>query len=57
MPDNSISVVFKGYDELSSVMKTIASSGKGLSKEYEELERRGKLFPVGTRNCKRKSGN
>jgi len=54
MPDNSVSVVFKGYDELSSVMKTIASSGKGLSKEYEELERRGQALSSGNEKLQKK---
>ena len=54
MPDNSISVVFKGYDQLSSVMKTIAASGKGLSKEYEDLERRGKPLASGNENLQKK---
>ena len=54
---NSISVVFKGYDELSGIMKTIASSGKGLSKEYEELERRGKALSSGNEALQKKIGS
>ncbi len=54
LPDNSVSVVFKGYDELSRVMKDIAASGKGLSKEYEDLERRGKALAAGNENLQKK---
>lgn len=56
MPKDSIAVVFKGYDELSGVIKTIASSGKGLSKEYEELERRGKALSSGNEKLQKKIG-
>lgn len=56
MPKDSIAVVFKGYDELSGIMKTIANSGKGLSKEYEELERRGKALSSGNEKLQKKIG-
>lgn len=39
MANNEVSIVFKGYDKTSIVFKDIAASGKGLSKEYETLER------------------
>jgi len=35
-------------------MKNIAASGKGLSKEYEDLERRGKALAAGNENLQKK---
>lgn len=56
MPSDGIFMVFKAHDYVSGVMKTIASSGKGLSKEYEELERRAQALASGNENLQKKLG-
>lgn len=37
---DSISIVMKMNDEISSVLKSISSTSKGVSKEFEELKRK-----------------
>lgn len=56
MANNEVSIVFKGYDKTSSVFKDIAASGKGLSKEYETLERRAKALDSGNDALVKKLG-
>ncbi|WP_455581206.1 hypothetical protein [Dysosmobacter sp.] len=57
MANNDVSIVFKGYDKVSSVFKDIASSGKGLSKEYEALEKRAKALDSGNESLRKKLGS
>lgn len=49
-------LVFKAYDQVSSTMKDIASGGKGLSKEYETLERRAKALAEGNEALRKRLG-
>ncbi|MET0017896.1 tape measure protein [Oscillibacter sp.] len=51
------SIVFKAHENISQTMRTIASSGKGLSKEFEELERRGRALESGNAQLQKKLGS